>query len=115
MSFLFAYLGTLSEPRGWPVELMHRMEIAFAAVAFACLILAIVFKGRGPSFWRGLIVFAGGVSTSFALIMPFELAPFFFDARGEWMMATILLNLVYLPAAALFIVMFLKSMKVRPG
>jgi len=35
--------------------------------------------------------------------MPFELAPFFFHARGEVMMATIALNLLYPFAAIMFI------------
>jgi hypothetical protein len=35
--------------------------------------------------------------------LPLELAPFFFGARGEWMMATILPNLLYPIAAVLLI------------
>ena len=54
---------------------------------------------------RGVIAFLGGVSASFGLIMPFELAPFFFHSRGEIMLATIALNLAYLPVARLFVVL----------
>ena len=42
----------------------------------------------------------------FGLIMPFELAPFFFGVRGEWMMATVGLILAYPVAVLLFIAMF---------
>jgi hypothetical protein len=46
--------------------------------------------------------------------MPFELAPFFFNARGEIMMATIALILVYPMAAVLFIFPLRKFMNVTP-
>jgi hypothetical protein len=35
-----------------------------------------------------MVAAAGGISASFGLIMPFELAPFFFGVGGEWMLAT---------------------------
>jgi len=46
--------------------------------------------------------------------MPLELAPFFFGTRGEIMLATVPLILVYPLAAALFIFLFLKLMSAKP-
>jgi hypothetical protein len=45
----------------------------------------------------------------FGLIMPFELAPFFFGVRGEWMMATVGLILAY-PVAVLFFIWMFKAL-----
>ena len=116
MMFLFAWLGQRSGSSGWPIHLMHRTEIAFVVVALICMTLAIVCK----PFWisnsvaaevlRGVIAFAGGVSASLGLIMPFELAPFFFHSGGEIMMVTMALNLAYLPVAGLFMVLFASLM-----
>jgi hypothetical protein len=58
---------------------------------------------------RGMVAAVGGVSASFGLIMPFELAPFFFDVHGEIMLAT----MVYPIAAFLFISFFWKFMNAR--
>src|ERR1700722_9897451 len=106
MAFVFAYLGSLNAPPGWPIHLMYLTEAAFVIVAFACLLLAMRLRRNGTQLKREMVATAGGVSASFGLIMPFELAPFFFGVRGEWMMATILLILVYPLAAVLFIFLF---------
>jgi hypothetical protein len=112
MMFLFAEIGKSSEPSGWPVHLMHRTEAAFVVVALICITGAIVWKciggprSTGAQVVRGVIAFVGGVSASFGLIMPFELAPFFFQSSGEIMLGTIVLNLAYLPVAGLFMVLF---------
>jgi hypothetical protein len=108
MSFLFAYLATLSEPPGWPVHLMYGTEAAFVIVALVCVVLGRVFKGAGTQLKRDLVAAVGGVSASFGLIMPFELAPFFFNSGGEIMLATIALNLVYPIAIIVFISLFRK-------
>jgi hypothetical protein len=129
MMFLFAWLGQPSEfsgwqTSGWPIHLMHRTETAFVVVALMCMTLAIVCKpfwisnSIGAEVLRGVIAFVGGVSASFGLIMPFELAPFFFHSSGEIMMVTMALNLAYLPVAGLFMVLFATLMsstrKTRP-
>jgi tetratricopeptide (TPR) repeat protein len=112
MALVFAYLGRLNKPPGWPIHLMYLTEAAFVMVAFVCVLLAMRLRRIGTQPKRDMVAAAGGVSASFGLIMPFELAPFFFGARGEWMLATIVLNLVYPLAAALFIFLFWKFMKV---
>jgi thiosulfate dehydrogenase (quinone) large subunit len=112
MMFLFAYLGSLSGSPGWPVHLMHLTEAAFVIVVFVCVLLARRLKGTGAQGKRDWVAVIGGVSASFGLIMPFELAPFFFNARGEIMLGTIALNLFYPIAAALFIFLFGKFMNV---
>jgi hypothetical protein len=113
MSFLFAYLGSLNKLPGWPIQLMYLTEAAFVAVAFMCVLIAVISRGKAKQLWRDAVAVAGGVSASFGLIMPFELAPFFFGARGEWMLATILLNLVYPVAAILLTWGFRKFMNVN--
>jgi thiosulfate dehydrogenase (quinone) large subunit len=116
MTFLFAYLGSLSTPPGWPIQLMHVAEAAFVTVAMICIVLiAVISRGRRAQPWGSALAVVGGVSTSFGLIMPFELAPFFFGARGEWMLATIALNLIYPVAALLFVFGFHKLMSVLRG
>lgn len=99
MSFLFAYLGSLMTPPGsrpdWPVGLMHATEAALLMSALVCGLIAVVSRGKGTQLWRDAVAVIGGISASVGLIMPFELAPFFFHARGEVMLATILLNLFY--------------------
>ena len=47
-----------------------------------------------PEF-RGLLVTIGSISAGIGVVMPFELAPFFFDVRGEVMMASVMLILLY--------------------
>ena len=111
MTFVFAYIGSLTKAHDWPVELMHQTETAFAIVAAACIVLAVVARAQPadrlqPA--RVVIAAIGGLCASFALIMPFELAPFFFGSRGEIMMMSIALNLAYPVEAGLFIMLFLK-------
>jgi thiosulfate dehydrogenase (quinone) large subunit len=91
---------------------MHLTEKAFVIVAFVCVLLATSLKGTGTQWKRDLVAVVGGLSASFGLIMPFELAPFFFDVHGEIMLATIVLNLVYPLAAALLIFLFVKFMSI---
>jgi thiosulfate dehydrogenase [quinone] large subunit len=117
MMFVFGMIGQSGGSRDWPVHLMHQTEAAFVIVAAICLMLAIAWKsigisnGIGTEALRGVIALVGGVSAGFGLVMPFELAPFFFHSKGEIMLATIGLNLVYLPAAALFILLFARLMR----
>jgi thiosulfate dehydrogenase (quinone) large subunit len=103
MTFLFAYLGTLSDRPGWPIHLMYSTEAVFVIVAFAC---AIVLKRIATQWVRDALAVVGGVSAGFGLIMPFELAPFFFRAPGEIMLVSIFLNLTYPVAAVLFILLY---------
>jgi thiosulfate dehydrogenase (quinone) large subunit len=110
MMFVFAYAGSRETPSGWPVHLMHQTELAFVIVAFICLLLGRVLRGIVP---YGLFAVIGGIAAGFGLVMPFELAPFFFGARGEIMLGTIVLILVYPVAVALFIFLFLKIL--QPG
>src|SRR5882724_13335999 len=113
MTFLFAYLGNLGTPSGWPVHLMHATEAAFVIVAFVCALSALILRRHGTQLTRGMVAAVAGVSASFGLIMPFELAPFFFDVHGEIMLATIVLILVYPIAAFLFISFFWKFKNAR--
>jgi thiosulfate dehydrogenase (quinone) large subunit len=116
MMFLFAYLGTLNGGAGWPFGLMYGTEAAFVVVTFVCILLAVSLRRQGTQAKRELVATIGGICASFGLIMPFELAPFFFGARGEIMLATIALNLVYPLGIALFIFLFRKFMnKKSPG
>ncbi len=113
MMFLFAYLAQSTEPKGWPVALMHGTEHVLAAVAFASLVLALVLrrmaKGEFQDLVRGLVATIGGVSAGVALIMPLELAPFFFDVKGEAMLGTMVLILFY-PVAAIGFILLLRSL-----
>ncbi len=113
MMFLFAYLGQFNSPPGWPIQLMHRTEVAFIVAAVASVLLASVIRGQRAEFLKYVIALVGGVSASLGLIMPFELAPFFFDTRGEIMMLSIVLNLAYPLVAGLFFLLFLKIEQVR--
>src|ERR1700742_1285552 len=106
MMFVFAYLG--NQDSGWPIHLMHQTETALVVVALACLVLSPFPKQAATCFVLAVI---GGISAGFGLVMPFELAPFFFGARGEVMMATVVLILAYPVAVALFVVLFLMIMK----
>jgi thiosulfate dehydrogenase (quinone) large subunit len=116
MTFLFAYLGSLTGSRDWPVDLMHQAETGFIVTAVGCVLLIIVLNGtgRGARWLRDMIAAIGGISTSLALIMPFELAPFFFGARGEIMMMSIALNLVY-PIAAIALFFLFRRMSIDPA
>jgi hypothetical protein len=92
---------------------MYLTEAAFVTVTFICVLIGMISRSRGTQLWRDAAAVVGGVSASFGLIMPFELAPFFLGTRGEWMLATIGLNLVYPVAAVLFIFLFRKSFRAR--
>jgi hypothetical protein len=113
MMFAFAYLASLSGSHDWPVRLMYLTEAAFVIVAFGCVLLAASAKGTGAQLTRDIVAVVGGISTSFGLLMPLELAPFFFGVRGEWMLATMGLILLYPIAAVLFFFLFQKFMSVR--
>jgi thiosulfate dehydrogenase (quinone) large subunit len=110
--FVFAYVAMWSglSHDEWPVRLIYLTEAAFVIVAFVCVLLARSLRGTGTRLKRDIVAVVGGISASFGLIMPFELAPFFFGVRGEWMMATMGLIVVYPIAAALFIFLFRKFM-----
>jgi thiosulfate dehydrogenase (quinone) large subunit len=116
MMFLFGMIGQSSGTRDWPVHLMHQTETALVTVAFICLVLAVVWGSIGVSrgivaaLMRSVVALVGGTSAAVGLIMPFELAPFFFHSHGEIMLGTIVLNLAYIPAAAIFILMFSRLM-----
>jgi thiosulfate dehydrogenase (quinone) large subunit len=110
MMFLFAYLAKFNTPPGWPVQLMYLTEAAFVIVAFVCVLLAADLKWIETPLRRDMIAGLGCVCASFGLIMPFELAPFFFGARGEIMMATLLLNFAYPVGAILFYFRFRRLM-----
>jgi len=112
MTFVFAYIGSFNKPPAWPIHLMYLTEAAFVIVTFVCVLLTRRSASIGTRPKRDMVAAAGGISASFGLIMPFELAPFFFGARGEWMMVTIGLNLAYPIAAALFIFLFAKIMEI---
>jgi len=117
MMFVFAYIAQsmgLSHDQ-WPLRLIHATEAAFIIVTLVCMVLAARLRGTASQPKRDLVAFFGGVSASFGLIMPFELAPMFFGARGEIMMATMGLILFYPVAAILFVFLFAKSMKVDGG
>jgi hypothetical protein len=103
MMFLFAYLGTLSDPPGWPVHLIYLTEAAFVIGALVC---ALVLKRIATQGIRDALAVVGGVCAAFGLIMPLELAPFFLHASGEIMLGTIALNLAYPVAAVLFIFLY---------
>jgi thiosulfate dehydrogenase [quinone] large subunit len=109
MSFLFAYLASLATPPGWPVGLMYVTETALVILAFVCVLIAVIARGKGTQFWRAAVATVGGVCAGVGLIMPFELAPFFFHARGEVMLATIGLNLVY-PIAVIPLILGLRRL-----
>lgn len=106
MMFVFAYLS--KEESGWPVQLMHQTETALVVVALACLALSPFLKRAATCLAVAVI---GGISAGFGLVMPFELAPFFFGARGEAMLGTIVLILFYPVAVTFFIGVFVAIMK----
>ncbi len=68
---------------------MHLTEAAFLATAFVCFVLAVSWKGTRSQLKRDTVAAIGGIATGFGVIMPLELAPFFFGTRGEIMLATI--------------------------
>jgi hypothetical protein len=112
MMFVFAYIASSSGSHDWPLRLIYLTEIAFVVVALLCAFLAWSLKGTGSRLKGDIVAVVGGVSVSFGLIMPIELAPMFFGVKGEWMMATIGLILVYPIAAVVFFFLFRKLMKV---
>jgi len=108
MTLVFAYLGQFQTPPGWPVHLMHQTEAAFAIVAVICLLLTPFLRMTATSL---PVAFIGGISAGFGTMMPLELAPFFFDVKGEAMLGTILLVFLYPVATGLFIVLFVALSK----
>ena len=111
MMFFFASLASQKTPSEWPVRQMHMTEAGFVVVAFLCVLLA-RFAGRIVPYQLFAVI--GGIAAGLGLIMPFELAPFFFGARGEIMLASVALILVYPVAIALFIIWFLKVLRPEP-
>jgi thiosulfate dehydrogenase [quinone] large subunit len=106
MMFVFAAMG--DHASGWPVQLMHQTERAFVIVAFGSLLFGCFLKSILP---YQLFALVGGVAAGFGLIMPFELAPFFFGARGEIMLGTMVLILAYPVAIIVFIFLFSTILK----
>lgn len=106
MMFVFASLG--KQESGWPVDLMHQTETVLVVVALICLVLSPFLKRAATC---AVVAIIGGISAGVGLIMPFELAPFFFGSRGEVMLGSVLLIFVYPFAVAFFIVVFLFIMK----
>ncbi|MCC8983517.1 hypothetical protein [Bradyrhizobium acaciae] len=104
--FVFGYLSPSSSTKGWPVDLIHQTEWAFVTVAVACLILAIAARRRAPEFVCNLIAIFGGAGAGLGLVMPFELAPFFFGLSQEAMIETFVLILVYPIAIFAFFLLF---------
>lgn len=114
MSFVFAYIAMLMgwSNNEWPLlRLIYSTETALVILAFGCVLLAGRLRRAGPQPLCDAVAFVGGVCASVGLIMPFELAPVFFGARGETMMATILLIPFYPIAAILFTLGLSKFMK----
>jgi tetratricopeptide (TPR) repeat protein len=113
MLFVFAYLAnSMGWPiHEWPLRLIYLTEAAFIIVAFVCVLLAARLRRTGTWPWHYAVAVAGGVSVGCGLIMPFEFAPIFFGVRGEWMMLTILLELVYPIAIGLSALWFSKFME----
>lgn len=109
MMFVFAALGSQAEngEKVWPIHLMHVTEGALLCVAAVCFLIALFFDRLRVSL-KVVVVLVGGVSAGIGSVMPFELAPFFFGSKGEIMMATIALILVYPVAIALFIFVLVK-------
>jgi thiosulfate dehydrogenase (quinone) large subunit len=109
MMFVFAALGSQAEngEKAWPIHLMHVTEAVLLVVAVVCFLIAL-FLNRLHVSLKIVVVLVGGVSAGIGSVMPFELAPFFFGSKGEVMMATIALNLVYPVAIALFIFLLMK-------
>jgi len=105
MMFLFAYISLKLSLNDWPVGLIRATEVALLLVACGSFVLARRVRDTPMSYRPGkvdIIATIGGISTSIAVIMPFELAPVFFGAKGEIMLATILLIPLYPAAAVLF-------------
>ena len=108
MMFVFASAG--DQASGWPVHLMHQTEAAFVILAFGSVLLGMLLRGIIP---YQLFAVLGGIGAGFGLVMPLELAPFFFGARGEIMLGTVALILVYPVAVVIFILLFLKILQPR--
>ncbi len=110
MMFFFASLSSANGSREWPVSLMHTFEAGFVLTTLVCIVLAVRWRDCQTE-WSNAVAFVGGVCASLGLIMPFELAPFFFGAKGEIMLGTIVLILVYPVAAFLFVFLFRVGLK----
>ena len=106
MMFVFASMG--NHATGWPVHLMYVTEAAFLVAAFGALVFG---SGLSEIVPYQLIAVVGGIGAGFGLIMPFELAPFFFGARGEWMLATMCLILAYPIVVPIFIRMYSSALR----
>jgi thiosulfate dehydrogenase [quinone] large subunit len=106
--WVFAYLGQFSTPPGRPIRLMYQTEAAFAIVTVFCLLLTPFLRKPATCI---VVAFIGGISAGFGMMMPLELAPFFFEMRGEAMLGTILLVFVYPVAIAIFIGLFVALSK----
>jgi hypothetical protein len=107
MMFVFAAMS--DQASGWPVQLMYQTEAKFVIVAFASLLLGTVLKSVIP---YQLFAIVGGISAGFALVMPFELAPFFFGSPGETMLGAFALIPIAYPVAVIgFIFLYFRILK----
>jgi hypothetical protein len=111
MMFVFAWLAGKSGSKDWPAHLIYQTEAVFVGLALICFLIAVFYK-RMPGGFKMMVAVVGGISAGFGLVMPFELAPFFFGSRGEIMMASMALILVYPFAAGGFIFLFMWIMRV---
>ncbi len=109
MTFVFGWIAIANGTKDWPVDLIHQTEAVLLGAAFGCFVIAASLT-RLPDALKVLVALIGGISAGVGTIMPFELAPFFFGSRGEIMMMTILLILVYPVAIIGFGLLFAKMM-----
>jgi thiosulfate dehydrogenase (quinone) large subunit len=109
MTFVFAWIANANGTKDWPVDLMHQTEAALLGVAFVCFVIAGFAKGI-PDALKALIALIGGIGAGVGVIMPFELGPFFFGWRGEIMMMTLALIVVYPIAIIGFALLLAKMM-----
>jgi hypothetical protein len=102
MTLFFAWIGDKSGSHDWPVGLIRVTEIGFIVAAAACVFVYLKSSWPHKETGRFMLRVLAATATSFALIMPIELAPFFFGVRGEVMLATFALApFFYLIAGAI--------------
>ena len=112
--FVFASIGNGSEPRVWPIHMMHVTEAVFLVSALVCLVAAMFLSTKaGPSSFKELVAIVGGISASLGLVMPFELMPFFFHVSGEVMLGTMVFVLFYPIAAVGFWALLRAAMRTK--
>ncbi len=88
MILVFAYVASRFGLKDWPVEWMYAMEAFFVTSAIVCLLMLLRSRSRHKKSHLQLGILIGGICAAFAVVMPLELAPFFFHIGGEIMLAT---------------------------